>query len=278
MEKIKIITDSTLDLPAELIREKNIEVLPLLINFGEESYLDGVEITTKEMIDKINATGVLPTTAQVTPNRFEETFKKYLDEGYKIVALTLSSDMSGTYQSACIAKDMLESDDIIVIDSRNVTSGLGLLVLKACELRDKGLGIKEIEEGILKAIPKVKCSLNFESLENLVRGGRLSKTAGTIGSVLGLRLILEIKDGKMSVKDKVRGSKKALKKLISDFESVDVDFDSPIVLLELLNEDVYQGLKIYFQEKNINYIDAKVGCTVGIHSGIKPCGIFFFEK
>ncbi len=278
MEKIKIITDSTLDLPAELIREKNIEVLPLLINFGEESYLDGVEITTKEMIDKINATGILPTTAQVTPNRFEETFKKYLDEGYKIVVLTLSSDMSGTYQSACIAKDMLESDDIVVIDSRNVTSGLGLLVLKACELRDKGLGIKEIEEEILKAIPKVKSSLNFESLENLVRGGRLSKTAGTIGSVLGLRLILEVKDGKMSVKDKVRGSKKALKKLISDFESADVDFDSPIVLLELLNEDVYEGLKIYFQEKNINYIDAKVGCTVGIHSGIKPCGIFFFEK
>ena len=278
MEKIKIITDSTLDLPAELIREKNIEVLPLLINFGEESYLDGVEITTKEMIDKINATGVLPTTAQVTPNRFEESFKKYLDEGYKIVALTLSSDMSGTYQSACIAKDMLESDDIVVIDSRNVTSGLGLLVLKACQFRDKGLGIKEIEEEILKAIPKVKISLNFESLENLVRGGRLSKTAGTIGSVLGLRLILEVKDGKMSVKDKVRGSKKALKKLISDFESVDVDFDSPIVLLELLNEDVYEGLKIYFQEKNINYIDAKVGCTVGIHSGIKPCGIFFFEK
>ena len=278
MEKIKIITDSTLDLPAELIREKNIEVLPLLINFGEESYLDGVEITTKEMIDKINATGVLPTTAQVTPNRFEETFKKYLDEGYKIVALTLSSDMSGTYQSACIAKDMLESDDIVVIDSRNVTSGLGLLVLKACQFRDKGLGIKEIEEEILKAIPKVKSSLNFESLANLVRGGRLSKTAGTIGSVLGLRLILEVKDGKMSVKDKVRGSKKALKKLISDFESVDVDFDSPIVLLELLNEDVYEGLKIYFQEKNINYIDAKVGCTVGIHSGIKPCGIFFFEK
>ena len=278
MEKIKIITDSTLDLPVELIREKNIEVLPLLINFGEESYLDGVEITTKEMIDKINATGILPTTAQVTPNRFEETFKKYLDEGYKIVVLTLSSDMSGTYQSACIAKDMLESDDVVVIDSRNVTSGLGLLVLKACQFRDKGLGIKEIEEEILKAIPKVKSSLNFESLENLVRGGRLSKTAGTIGSVLGLRLILEVKDGKMSVKDKVRGSKKALKKLISDFESVDVDFDSPIVLLELLNEDVYEGLKIYFQEKNINYIDAKVGCTVGIHSGIKPCGIFFFEK
>ena len=278
MEKIKIITDSTLDLPADLIKEKGIEVLPLLINFGEESYLDGVEINIHQMLERIEKDNILPTTAQVTPNRFEEVFKKYLDEGYKIVALLLSSEMSGTYQSACIAKNMLESDDIVVIDSRNVTSGLGLLVLKACQFRDKGLGIKEIEEEILKAIPKVKSSLNFESLENLVRGGRLSKTAGTIGSVLGLRLILEVKDGKMSVKDKVRGSKKALKKLISDFESVDVDFDSPIVLLELLNEDVYEGLKTYFQEKNINYIDAKVGCTVGIHSGIKPCGIFFFEK
>ena len=278
MEKIKIITDSTLDLPADLIRERDIEVLPLLINFGEESYLDGVEINTKEMIEKIDATGVLPTTAQVTPNRFEEAFKKYLDEGYKIVTLILSSDMSGTYQSACIAKEMLESDDIVVIDSRNVTSGLGILALKACDLRDKGLGIKEIEEEIIRVIPKVKCTLNFESLENLVRGGRLSKTAGAIGSVLGLRLILEIKEGKMSVKDKVRGNKKALKKLISDFENADVDFDSPIVLLEFLNEDVYEGLKVYFQEKEINYIDSKVGCAVGIHSGIKPCGIFFFEK
>ena len=278
MEKIKIITDSTLDLPAELIREKNIEVLPLLINFGEESYLDGVEITTKEMIDKINATGVLPTTAQVTPNRFEESFKKYLDEGYKIVALTLSSDMSGTYQSACIAKNMLESDDIVVIDSRNVTSGLGVLVLKACEFRDNGDNIFEIEEKIKNLIPKVKSSLSFESLENLVRGGRLSKTAGTIGSVLGLRLILEVKDGQMAVKDKVRGSKKALKKVISDFENGNVDFDSPIVIDEILNEEIYEGLKKYFEEKNIEYIHGIVGCTVGIHSGTKACGVFFIEK
>ena len=139
MEKIKIITDSTLDLPSDLIKEKNIEVLPLLINFGEESYLDGVEINTKEMLEKIKRDNVLPTTAQVTPNRFEEVFKKYLDEGYKIVTLVLSSEMSGTYQSACIAKNMLE------IDSRNVTSGLGILALKACEFRDNGDRIFEIE-------------------------------------------------------------------------------------------------------------------------------------
>lgn len=278
MEKIKIITDSTLDIPAELIKEKDIEVLPLLINFGEESYLDGVEITTKEMLERIERENILPTTAQVTPNRFEETFRKFLAEGYKIVTIVLSSNMSGTYQSACIAKNMVESDDIIVIDSRTVTSQLGLLVLKACELRDKGANIFEIEKGVKEAITKVRCSLNFESLENLVRGGRLSKTAGTIGSVLGLRLILDIKDGTMVVKDKVRGNKKAIKKLISDFESCDVDFNEPIILLEILNEEVYPAIKKYFDEKEIKYIEAKVGCSVGIHSGTKACGILFSEK
>lgn len=278
MEKIKIITDSTLDLPLDLIKEKDIEVLPLLINFGEESYLDGVEINTREMLDRIAKENILPTTAQVTPNRFEEVFKKYIDEGYKIVTLVLSSEMSGTYQSACIAKNMLDTDDIIVIDSRNVTSGLGVLVLKACEFRDNGDNIFEIEEKIKSIIPKVKSSLSFESLENLVRGGRLSKAACAIGSVLGLRLILEVKDGQMAVKDKVRGSKKALKKVISDFESANVDFDSPIVIDEILNEEIFEGLKKYFEEKNIEYVHGIVGCTVGIHSGTRACGIFFIEK
>lgn len=278
MNKIKIITDSTLDLPIDVIKERDIEVLPLLINFGEESYLDGVEINTPEMIERINRDNVLPTTAQITPNRFEEAFKKHLDNGDKVIAILLSSEMSGTYQSACIAKNMLETDDVVVIDSRNVTSGLGLLALKACSLRDKGLDIYEIEKEVIATIPKVKSSLNFESLDNLVRGGRLSKTAGAIGTALGLRLILEVKEGTMAVKDKVRGSKKALKKVISDFENGNVNLDEPVVLLEILNEDVYNGLQAYFKENNINYIDAKVGCAVGIHSGVKACGIFFIEK
>ena len=146
MQKIKIITDSTLDIPVELIKKNDIEVMPLLINFGEDSYLDGVEITPAEMIERINRENVLPTTAQITPTRFEEVFKKYLDQGYKIVTLLLSSEMSGTYQSACIAKDMLETEDIVVIDSRNVTSGLGLLVLKACRLRDNGAQLKRLKK------------------------------------------------------------------------------------------------------------------------------------
>ena len=144
MEKIKIITDSTADLPKEVYEKYDIEVLPLLINFGEESYLDGVEITPEVLFERIEKEGSLPTTAQVIPNRFMDTYKKYLDDGYKIISIHISSAMSGTYQSACIAKDTLESEEIFVIDSKNVTAALGMLVLKAAILKENGYGTKEI--------------------------------------------------------------------------------------------------------------------------------------
>ena len=212
MEKIKIITDSTADLSQELYDKYDIEVLPLLINFGDDSYLDGVEINPEEVFRRIEKDNVLPTTAQVIPTRFEETYKKYLDEGYKIISIHMSSAMSGTYQSACIAKNSLESDNIVVIDSQKVTSALGILVLKAAKLREKGLSLNEIEREINKCRDKVKASIVFESLEYLVRGGRISKTAGVIGGMLGIKVLLEIKDGLMAVKEKIRGNKKAIKR------------------------------------------------------------------
>ncbi|MGL5084575.1 MAG: DegV family protein, partial [Clostridium sp.] len=207
MKKIKIVTDSCLDIPKQLIDENNIEVLPVLINFGEESYLDTLEITVQEMQKRIDAENELPTTAQITPTRFEECFKRNLEQGYQIVAVIMSGNMSGTYQSACLAKNMLESDDIVIIDSQTITSGQGLLVLEACRLRDAELSISEIEKELNETKNKIKSSLAFESLDNLVKGGRISKTAAAIGTALGLRLILEMKDGMMAVKDKIRGNK-----------------------------------------------------------------------
>lgn len=278
MEKIKIITDSTADIPMSIFREKDIEVLPLLINFGEESYLDGVEINPKHMFKRIEEEDVLPTTAQVTPNRFYDCFKKYLEDGYKIVSIHLSSNMSGTYQSACIAKNMLETEDIEVIDSQNVTSGLGLLVLKAYELKEQGLNIHEIKEQLDIIKDKISASLAFESLDNLVRGGRISKTAGVIGSVLGIRLILDVQDGMMAVKNKVRGSKKAIRTIIEEFESSDRTPDELVALLNAENEEIFEGLKKYLVENNIEHIECEVGCSVGIHSGPKAAGLFFIRK
>lgn len=278
MDKIKIITDSSADLPKELFEKLDVEVLPLLINFGEESYYDGQEINIDQLFERIDNGSVFPNTAQITPPRFENAFKKYLDEGYKVIYLALSSNMSGTYQSACLAKNMLESDDIYVLDSQTVTSGLGLLAYRAAILRDAGKTFEEVIEDIEEKKNYICSSLSFESLDNLVRGGRISKTVSVVTGVLGIKLILEVKNGTMAVKDKVRGSKKAVKRILKDIEEFEPLEDMPMVLLNVNNEDVYNPIKEHFEAENIKYIDAKVGCTVGIHSGNNATGVFFFCK
>lgn len=278
MEKIKIITDSSADLPKEILDKLDITVLPLLINFGEDSYFDGVDINRDVMFERMEKhPEVFPNTAQVTPVRFEEAFRKYLDEGYKIICVNLSSSMSGTYQSASLAKSMIESDDIYVMDSRNVTSGLALLAYRAAILRDKGMSFNDIIKDLEEKKSTISSSLCFESLENLVKGGRISKTVSVVTGVLGIKLILEVKDGLMAVKDKVRGSKKAAKRIIKDLEDLGHLEDMPVVLTNVNNVEVFGLIKDYLEENNIEYIVADVGCTVGIHSGDNATGLFFFS-
>lgn len=277
MNKIKIITDSTCDLSREVVEKYDIEVIPLLVNFGEESYLDGPEMNFEGLIKKIEDTGLFPTTAQVIPQRFFEIYKKYIDEGFKIISIHLSSKMSGTYQSACIAKNMLETDDIFVIDSMNVTTGLGTLVIYASRMLEKGMEIEEIVKELENAKPHVKSMLLFNSLDHLVKGGRLSKTAGFIGNMLGIKPMLCVKDGEMEVVDKVRGSKKALKNIVEYLEELDVKEENPIILLNAKGEDI-DILREKLKEKNVEILECEVGCVVGTHSGPNACGIFFIEK
>ncbi|MDD6796328.1 MAG: DegV family protein [Clostridiaceae bacterium] len=278
MEKIKIITDSSADLPKEIFDKLDIEVLPLLINFGEESYHDGVDINIDELFKKMESSDIFPNTAQVTPVRFEEVYRKYLEEGYKIISIHLSSGMSGTYQSACLAKSMIESDDIYVIDSKNVTSGLALVAYRAAILRDSGKTVQEIVEDLEEKKNYICSSLCFESLDNLVKGGRIPKTVSVVTGVLGIKLILEVKNGLMAVKDKVRGSKKAVKRIIKDIEEFEPLEGMPVVLTNVNNKEVHEAIKEYLDNNNIDYLMADVGCTVGIHSGNNATGVFFYSK
>lgn len=278
MEKIKIITDSTADLPQELYDKYDIEVLPVLINFREESYLDRVDMNVDKLLERIEREKELPTTGQIIPNRFIECYEKYLNEGYKILTILMSSAMSGTYQSACIAKESIESDDIFIVDSKNIAPALGILVLKAGILLEKGYDIAKIAEELEKEKNKVETRVCFESLDNLIRGGRISKTAGMVGTVLGVKLILNIKDGLMSVKDKVRGSKKALRKIINDLESSELDCDVPVLLIYASEIEIKKELIDYLESNNIKYIECPLGATVCIHSGPNCCGLVFLTK
>lgn len=278
MNKIKIITDSTSDLSKEIIDKYDIEVIPLLVTFGEESYKDGLDINTSQLLRKMENSDEFPGTAQIIPQRFIECYKKYLEEGYTIVSLHLSSKMSGTYQSACLARDLLEADEKIeIIDSENVTAGLGLLVIKAARLRDEGLEIKEIREQIIRVIPHVKSGLVFEELTNLVKGGRLSKTAGVVGNILGIRPILTVDSGEMAVIDKVRGNKKAIRYVLDYISKIGMKEGEPCILAHIENEDIRVPLEKHLQEKSIEFIECEVGCVVGVHSGKRACGIFFIE-
>ena len=278
MEKIKIITDSTCDLNLYLINRYKIEVLPLSVHFGEESYRDGLDIKLHGLLMRIKEGNIFPGTTQINPQTFFECFKKYLDEGYKIIYISISSKMSGTFQSACIAKGMLETEDIVIIDSLNVTSGLGVLVIKASKLIEKGFGLMEIKEEINRDIPHVKSAIAFDSLENLVKGGRLSKTSGVIGGIFGIKPILTIANGEMVIIGKVRGSKKSIRYIMDYVENKGIKKDELSILLHIENKDILNDLRINLSARNAEFVECEAGCVVGAHAGPGACGVFFIEN
>lgn len=278
MEKIRIITDSTSDLSEDIIKKYNIEVLPLIVNFGEESYYDGVDMTFDKLISKIDGGAEFPTTSQINPQRFYDCFKKNLEEDYKIIYIGIGSKFSGTYQSACIARDMFNTEDIVIVDSENVTSGLGILVIYAGRLMEQGKNLREIEKEILSSIPKVDNMLAFNSIEHLIKGGRLSKTAGFIGNVLNIKPMLAIKDGEIGVVDKVRGTKKAIKAVIDYLDDKNIKSGTPVILLEAPGGDMKSIVRKKLEEKDIEIIEQKVGCVVGTHSGPDAVGVLFIKE
>ncbi|MDV3426758.1 MAG: DegV family protein [Bacillota bacterium] len=278
MSKIKIITDSTADLPEALYIDKDIEVLPLLIQMNGKTYTDGIDIDLESLLIGMDSSPDFPATSQVNPDRFYNVYKKYIEEGYQIISIHISSKMSGTYQSALIAKDMINSSSIAVIDSMNVTAGLGILVLKAAELRDKGLSFEEIQQEVIKSIPAIKSCLLFDTLKNLIKGGRIGKAKGTIGHMLNVKLLLSIEDGVITQIGKERGIKKALNKMSKIIENCSIKENQLVIVIHAHNEELKDKLVLEIKKYTSNVIESEVGCVVGVHAGKGAAGIFFIEN
>lgn len=215
MKKIKLMTDSVADIREIEAKELDIEIIPLNILFAGEQYSD-VDLTSKELFDLMDEHEGFPTTSQVNPQVFVDTFKKYLDQDYQIVLITMSSRLSGTYNSANIAKEILDSDDIFIIDSLNVTCGQYLLLKYMVKLRDEGKTAKEITSTINIAKMKLKTHTYLNTLDYLMRSGRVDKISGFVGSMLGIKPIIVIEDGKLIPVRKVRGTKNAMKSVVED--------------------------------------------------------------
>lgn len=277
MEKIAVLTDSVSDIPDDMLKLYDIYIAPLTINIDDKSYKDGIDIK-KEEFYKIIESGKVPSTTQVSPIEFMDIFKDLLKSYDMILCILISSKLSGTYQSAVIAKNNLESDKIFIIDSKNFSLGDGLIALEAAKMASQGENIKDIINKVDFMIPKMQCLMVFDSLDYLYKGGRLSRSQAFIGNILNIKPIIVNDDGELKLKDKVRGKKNAIKWIINYMKETKIDFEDEVIglvhsdKLEFMNE-VENALRNELGVKN--FIKNRAGCTSGAHAGPAAAGVFF---
>ncbi len=284
MKRVLILTDSTADLSSEIREERMIHSLPLLVQFGEDSYRDGIDLTTKELYDIVNEKKEIPKTAAISPGQFLAFFEQYLAEGYEILYTGIGGDISGTFQSAMIAKSSLESDDIYLIDSRNLSSGIGLLVLKACDLRDQGLSAKDIKIQLERLVPRVRSQFAIKTLDYLHKGGRASGTAKLIGGILGIKPIIQVRRGKLEVYKKPVGKMtRALDIMLKDFfneaQLKNLDLDYVMITHSLADKQaLYMIDQIKSKVSPKHLMENYAGCVISSHCGPGTIGILYIVR
>ncbi len=277
---IKIITDSTCDIELSLQEKLNIDILPLTVHFGDKEFHDGVDITKKEFFDKLRESDKSPTTSQVTPAAFEKLFKSYTKEGHDVIVITIASLLSGTYQSANIAKTIVDNQDIHLIDSGTTTMGLAWLIYEAIAMRDKGMSAEDIMQQLTLLKKKIIVYAMIENLEYLKKGGRLSAVGATVGTLLNLKPIIQIKNGEISVVTKTRGTAKAHKWILNKVEEDQFDTSKTIFFG---HTDAPEKLEPFFKAVKIKVPTLiqetiEIGITVGTHGGPGCVGIGFITK
>jgi len=278
---IRIVIDSTSDVTDEIIEKYNLKVVPLTVNFEKQSYLDKIELSSKEFFEKLAAADKLPTTTLVSPGAFVETFSEILLEGDKVLGLFVASEFSGTYDSARMARNMIGSDDIHIIDTRSVCLGSFALILEAIELVQQNKTIEEIVEILNRLKEKIVVVAALDTLKYLEKGGRLSKGQAVVGSLLNIKPIVAIKDGEIKVIEKLRGKNKTVKWFDEWIEKNNYDLSDKTVLL--FHGNAYDQLKLLRETiedkyKIKNIIENEIGPVIGTHSGPGVLGMGFLNK
>ena len=278
---IRIVIDSTSDVTNEIIEKYNLKMVPLSVNFEDGSYLDKIELSSKDFFEKLAKAEKLPTTTLVSPGAFVEAFSEILMEEDQVLGIFLASEFSGTYDSARMAKDMIGSEDIHIIDTRSVCLGSFALILEAIELVQQNKNIEEIVKQLENDKEKIVAVAALDTLKYLEKGGRLSKGQAVVGSLLNIKPIIAITEGKIAVIEKVRGKNKTIKWFDEWIEKNNYDLSDKTVLL--FHGNSYEQLKelreaIEEKHKIINIIEQEVGPVIGTHSGPGVLAIGFLNK
>ncbi|MBE3577974.1 MAG: DegV family protein [Limnochordales bacterium] len=227
MPRVRVVTDSTADLSSELIQRFDLTVIPLYVRLGDQVYRDGVDLQPERLFEYVASTGNLPQTSMPTPADVEAIFRPIIEAGDDIIYVGLSSKLSGTFQAARIAAQSFPSDRIALVDSLNLSTGIGLLALYAAELAAAGLPLPEIAGKVQARVPLVKTSFIIDTLDYLYKGGRCSAMQSIVGSLLRIKPRIEVIDGKLEVAEKLMGSRaRALASLLrwclQDKERIDL--------------------------------------------------------
>lgn len=278
---VRIITDSGFDIPGE--GSPNLTVLPLSITFGDTTYADGVDLTNERFFELLVESDELPKTSQATPFQYQQIFEEVRAAGDEAVVITLSSALSGTYQSAVTAA--ADYPEVHVVDGKNATIGQGILVLYALRLVDEGLSATQIAERVEGVVDRVCLLALLDTLEYLKRGGRIPKSVGTIGELLSIKPVVGVRDGEVVMLGKARGSKNGRSQLHQQVEKFGIDFSMPVllgytglsdkILRKYLDDNraIWEG-KVSEDELPIT----SVGATIGTHVGPNAIALAFFRK
>lgn len=277
---VRIITDSGIDLPGEV--DPRVTVVPLGITFGTTTYADGVDLTNDRFYELLIESDELPKTSQATPFAYQQIFEGVRAAGDEAVVVTLSSKLSGTYQSAVTAA--ADYPEVRVVDGKNVTIGQSLLVLYALRLLDEGRSAAEVADELTAAADRVCLLALLDTLEYLKRGGRIPKSVGTIGELLSIKPVVGVEDGEVVMLGKARGSKNGRNQLHQQVEKYGIDFTMPVLLgytglsQKLLrkyledNRAIWEG-KVAEEDLPIT----SVGATIGTHVGPNAIALAFFR-
>jgi len=265
---VKIVTDSSADLPAELAKEIGISVIPLYVRFGEEVYHDRVTITEDEFYQRLEHDPAHPSTVQPGPQDFLEVYRKLSPKADGIVSIHISSKLSGTCNSALMAKDMMETEcPIEVIDTQSVSMGLGLIVIAAATMAEAGEGMGKIVEETKQAITQIHLLAMFDTLKYLLLGGRIGKARALLGSILSVKPMISLKDGEVVPAGQVRNRAKGIDKLF-DFVKDAANIQDLAVVYNTIPDEAQalaERIGSVFDKDKIRI--ARIGPALGVHMG-----------
>ncbi len=283
MSKVAIVTDSTAYFPKQMLRGLPVYSLPLHVLWGENNYLDGVDITPTEFYQRLQTTKVMPTTSQVTPGAFIGLYSKLIDEGYDILSVHISSKLSGTLDSASQAKDQLPGARIALADSETTAMAMGFIALAAARAAVEGATLEECAELVEQAKAKTEVYFAVSTLEFLRRGGRIGGAAAFLGTALDLKPILALQDGKVEAIEKVRTMSKAIDRL-QDIVVKRTNGARPIRLAALHANAPKEAAQLLERVRGLfnvsdvaDAVITEVSPVLGTHAGPGTVGIVFMS-